>query len=112
MIKNKDEGQRDVEITEFQDLLLKLIFEDTPPFPPLNRRQHKLITTCWNKYKSQNQYFLTEIFKPDESYNKYLIDRGKPKIINHKSPYSVSKDFTIKIDEQFKLDGSDINNSK
>ena len=110
MIRNKYHDERDLKITEFQDLLLKLIFDDSPPAPPLNRRQHKLITTYWHKYKSQNQYYLTEIFKPDESYNNYLNNRTKPKIINHKSPYSISKDLIIKIDDQFKLDEPDINN--
>ena len=93
MNRHVELNERDIQISEFQDLLIKLIFDDSPPSPPMNRRQHKLVTSLWYKYKSQNQYYLTEIFKPNDSYEDYIKERSEAKIVNSKSLYTKPKDF-------------------
>ena len=109
MNRHVELNERDIQISEFQDLLIKLIFDDSPPSPPMNRRQHNLVTSLWYKYKSQNQYYLTEIFKPNDCYEDYIKERSEAKIVNSKSPYTKPKDFIIEIDAAFIPNSSDMN---
>jgi len=99
MARDGEIEERDIDITEFQDLLLKLMYDDSPPNPPLNKRQHKLITTSWSKYESQNQYILTEIYRPNSDYEEYLKERLEPKIVPTQTLYFDTDTLTQDIDK-------------